>query len=492
MKKKYHAIRIGRKTGVFHDTWSNIQQYVDGFPGAEFKSFTDPKDAESFLHLNPKNETVSKKSLYSTLKAKIFKPSEEKKPARIAIPNDIKVQIDNGRNILIHGKAGTGKSTILREICQYKKNAVVLAPTGIASINIMGQTIHSFFGFKTGYLSIENVKVAFKRLGVLNKKPILIIDEISMVRSDVFNAIDKCLQVSLKNEAPFGGLQLILLGDTGQLSPVVTNQESELFNNDEAFFHAKAFTRGWFVSIELVDVYRQKDKLFIDYLSKIRTGDISIPELNDFNDRLSIKNSDESIDCIVLSPTNSIADSFNKRMYDQIVEKEFVYLANIIDQFNDKSFPADKYLKLKKGAKIILIKNDKDGRWVNGTLAIIERLTDTEVHINIAGKIFSLKQERWEQYSYELKEGKIHKSVVGAFEQYPIKLAWAITIHKSQGMTLNKIHLDLSNPTFAHGQMYVALSRATTLAGISLTRRIQMNDIRIEQRLIYKESANKR
>ena len=402
------------------------------------------------------------------------------------IPDNILARAKARENILVHGRAGTGKSTILRALTERFKNTVVLSPTGVAALNVGGQTIHSFFGMGFGYLQAKDVRSCTRQRAVLAKRPTLIIDEVSMVRSDLFEAIDVCLRKTLNVQAPFAGLQVMLLGDTGQLPPVVVGNERDFFPDGSAmFFRSPSFEAARFAHIELNHVYRQSHAGFIEFLSRVRNKQATLRDISDFNDRVSVCGT-ESLqgDDIVLCMTNRSADDFNQRQYAAIRSPAFTYQASVSGAFSDREYPTQEELNLKVGAKVILLRNDSEGRWVNGTTAVVSRLTARQVWVTIKGVEREIPKGKWEKFKYEARGDSVTKTVAGSFEQFPLKLAWAITVHKSQGMTLDRFHLDLSTSPFEHGQLYVALSRARGLEGVTLSRQLRADDIKVDPRLL--------
>lgn len=391
-------------------------------------------------------------------------------------------------NIILHGAAGTGKSTILRAITKHNKNSIVLAPTGIAALNVGGQTLHSFFGFGFGYLDPTRVKGCPRNFEVLRKRPLIIIDEVSMVRADVFNAIDKSLQLTLGNRLPFAGLQVLLLGDTGQLPPVVNNDEQEFFaeSGSEMFFNSPSYVNGNFKHIELETVHRQTNAVFIDFLLKVRERSARTCDLDWFNSRITVtstqkyfKNLEE--DSTVLCMTNARADMYNENMYDKLTTPEVIYTAQVSGRFNESEYPTHEDLRLKIGTKVVLLKNAKNKTYVNGSVGIISKLERDHVFVTLNGVECKVEQETWEKYAYVDTPDGIEKQTIGKFKQIPVRLAWAVTVHKSQGMTLKRFHLDLERRSFVHGQMYVALSRARSVKGISMTRELEKSDILVDR-----------
>lgn len=406
------------------------------------------------------------------------------------IPKRIRKGIEAGRNLLIHGKAGTGKSTILRAIVTAYPNAVVLSPTGIAALNVGGQTLHSFFGLSFGFLTPRDCKSATRQLKILTKRPLIIVDEISMVRSDVFAAISIVLRKTLDSNKAFAGLQVIALGDTGQLPPVVVEAEKQFFKNSSPmFFNAREYERAWFQHIELDRVYRQNNAQFVEFLSRVRDNSVLAEDIEGFNARVRIEDTDdiaEDSEGTVLCMTNRTADNVNQTQYRKLDTPEFCYEARVSGSFPEREFPTAETLCLKVGAKVVILRNSGDGKWVNGTMAIISRLEPKTVFVRIGDEEHELAKETWEKFKYVDGLEGVRKTVAGSFEQFPVKLAWAITVHKSQGMTLDSFHLDLSTPPFEHGQLYVALSRARRLRGITVSRELMETDIKVNEDYLLK------
>ncbi len=390
----------------------------------------------------------------------------------------------------ITGKAGSGKSTLLayfRSIT--KKNTAVLAPTGVAAIRVKGQTIHSFFGFPPKVIQTRHIKKV-RQIEVLQNLETLIIDEISMVRADIFDAIDYSLRVHRKKlTQPFGGVQLIVFGDLFQLPPVVNMDESSLlermYSKGYFFFHSNIFQDAQFKTFELTSIYRQKDDHFIYLLNSVRDGTISHSQLNDLNDSL-VENFQMDEGKIILTTTNSRASSINQKYLNQLSEEEFLFQGQATGQFYKELFPTDEILRLKKGAQVIMIKNDPEKRWVNGSIGIIHEIAQKKIKVKINHKIFEVKKEKWDriQYTYDEDQQEVQEDITGSFKQYPMRLAWAITIHKSQGQTFEKVIIDMSKGSFAPGQLYVALSRCISLDGIELLRPIKKSDVIVNNQLI--------
>ena len=400
-------------------------------------------------------------------------------------------QLENTKDhFYITGKAGSGKSTLLayfRSITQ--KNTAVLAPTGVAAIRVKGQTIHSFFGFPPKVIQTRHIKKV-RQIELLQNLETLIIDEISMVRADVFDAIDYSLRVHRKKlTQPFGGVQVIVFGDLFQLPPVVNMDESSLleriYPNGQFFFHSNIFQDAQFKTLELQSIYRQTDDHFIYLLNAVRDGSITNSQIDNLNDSL-VDNFEMDEGKIILTTTNARASGINQNYLKQLSSEEFSYRAQATGQFYKELFPTDEVLKLKKGAQVIMIKNDPEKRWVNGSIGTIHDIAEKKIKVKINHKIYEVKKEKWDriQYSYDDDQQEVLENVTGSFKQYPMRLAWAITIHKSQGQTFEKVIIDMSQGSFAPGQLYVALSRCISLEGIELLRPLKKSDVIVNKQLI--------
>ena len=400
-------------------------------------------------------------------------------------------QLENTKDhFSITGKAGSGKSTLLayfRSVTQ--KNTAVLAPTGVAAIRVKGQTIHSFFGFPPKVIQTRHIKKV-RQIELLQNLETLIIDEISMVRADVFDAIDYSLRVHRKKlTQPFGGVQVIVFGDLFQLPPVVNMDESSLleriYPNGQFFFHSNIFQDAQFKTLELQSIYRQTDDHFIYLLNAVRDGSITNSQIDNLNDSL-VDNFEMDEGKIILTTTNARASGINQNYLKQLSSEEFSYRAQATGQFYKELFPTDEVLKLKKGAQVIMIKNDPEKRWVNGSIGTIHDIAEKKIKVKINHKIYEVKKEKWDriQYSYDDDQQEVLENVTGSFKQYPMRLAWAITIHKSQGQTFEKVIIDMSQGSFAPGQLYVALSRCISLEGIELLRPLKKSDVIVNKQLI--------
>ena len=404
------------------------------------------------------------------------------------------------RSLFLTGKAGTGKSTFLRYIAQNtKKKYVILAPTGIAAINAGGQTLHSFFKLPFHPLlpndsryNARNIRKTLKYSGItlklLRELELIIIDEISMVRADIIDFIDKVLRIYCRNmREPFGGKQLLLVGDIFQLEPVVKEEEWRLlqpFYASAYFFSAKVWQQMQLVSIELQKVYRQNDASFIALLDRIRQNQVSDQDLQAINSRLggSFTGSTHTFP-ITLATRRDTVDWINEQQLNALDGEPTVFRGTIRGEFPLTSLPAPMELELKPGAQVIFTRNDKEKRWVNGTIGIVTGIDQEDGIVVVCdeeGHEYDVGEEVWEnmRYTFDEKEQKIVEDLLGTFMQYPLRLAWAITVHKSQGLTFRHVKIDFSGGgAFAGGQTYVALSRCMSLEGLCLEEPIRRSDI---------------
>lgn len=395
-------------------------------------------------------------------------------------------------NLFITGKAGTGKTTLIQYFRKNsKKKIVVLAPTGIAALNSRGQTIHSFFGFPPRLINLKAIRKAGSSR-IYADLDCLIIDEVSMVRADLLDGVDRFLRLNGRDKnLPFGGIQIVFAGDLYQLPPVLTNEESDVYNQlyeSPYFFSANSFNLDNFTTVELKTIFRQKEIDFIEFLNKVRNGDVSARLFDIINERLTKGLPNDSY--IVLCTTNKTAESINQDKLNNISKPLFVYKATTEGIFptENRNLPVDLELKLKKGARVLFVKNDKGKRFVNGTLGVVCKIADNSIQVKIddLDKVVGVNIEQWDniKYEYDNNSGEIVEKVIGKLKQYPLRLAWAITIHKSQGMSFDKVCLDFSRSPFAHGQTYVALSRGRSIKGIILTKKLWPNDVIIDDRIV--------
>jgi len=411
-------------------------------------------------------------------------PADITPPAEFQAALDF-VRHDNG-HLFVTGRAGTGKSTLLRSLRDMiDQEAAVLAPTGLAAVNVGGQTIHSFFGLPPRLIRPDDIRRS-RNGRVMRKLKLIIIDEVSMVRSDLMWAIDQSLRLNRgRPREPFGGVRLLLFGDLHQLPPVVQGAEVaehlESAHGGPFFFQIPSLQEGAGMSlIELDQVFRQNDESLIHVLNRIRDGDVTEDDLELLNERVHpIRTLGEGDSFVILTPTNAAAQRINTAYLNALPGSMRTYEAAVTGEFGDNAHPTDSTLVLKPGAKVILLRNDPDRRWVNGTVARISRLDDKRVFIEVDGKEHELEPVAWEARRYAFDQGaeKIVESVTGTFRQFPLRLAWALTIHKSQGLTLDHVYIDLGRGTFAHGQAYVALSRCRSLEGLALARPLRPTDI---------------
>ncbi len=400
--------------------------------------------------------------------------------------------IENTKETLyVTGKAGTGKSVLLEYFVKNtSKSAAVVAPTGVAALNVGGQTIHSFFKLPPDVIDPTQVQVDYKTRELLRHVDVIVIDEVSMVRVDLMAAIDAKLQIANRNKLPFGGVQVVMFGDLYQLPPVVTDGELQRYfahtYGGAYFFNAPVFKALDLKIYELTNIFRQKDPHFRELLNAVRNRTNLAEALAEFNERVNVPIPDSGF--ITLAGHNAAVSAINHAKLEELSGVERTYEAEISGDITASSYPTEKLLKLKVGAQVMMLKNDqkKPARWVNGTLGVITQLTANVVRVNIDGVEHTVNKETWEKvrYFYDPEDQRLEKEVVSSFTQLPMRLAWAITIHKSQGQTYESVAIDLSDGAFAHGQAYVALSRCKSLEGLYLHARIREQDIIIDQEVI--------
>ncbi|WP_420430380.1 ATP-dependent DNA helicase [Hyphobacterium sp.] len=412
-------------------------------------------------------------------------PATPSDPTRAALD----LLIAGGAHIFLTGRAGTGKTTLLRRFLeQAGTRAAVVAPTGVAAMNAGGQTIHSFFRLPPRLIEPQDVK-RLRHARVLKEIETLVIDEISMVRADMMAAIDRSLRLHRDSSEPFGGVRMLVVGDLAQLPPVVDGQIAQYLDElygGPFFFNAPGFRDAGFLRVELDTVFRQSDPDFIDILAAVREGDVGKREAALLNQCVTQATGfDASASHVVLTPTNQAAHDINTARLAALPGDVSAYSSKTEGQFDARLFPTEDPLILKPGARVMMIRNDPSGRWVNGTMGMVAELEKDAVRVQVGEDVHRVEPAAWERYSYNYDAAKksIDKSVVGAFKQLPLRLAWAMTVHKSQGLTLDKVYIDFSRGMFAHGQAYVALSRARALDGLKLSRPLRPRDLVIDPRI---------
>lgn len=426
--------------------------------------------------------------------------------------------IEKGDSVFITGRAGTGKSTLLRHWRQHtKRNHAVLAPTGVAAVNVGGQTIHSFFGFKPDITEAKVKRLKPPEDQLLYKKlETIVIDEISMVRADLLD----CMDAFLRRFGPdkyraFGGIQMIFIGDLYQLPPIVQAADKELFGEyygTPYFFSAYVITPPLqlmetseqfnFHIIELEKIYRQSDPVFIEILNAVRSNTATKTHWDTLNARFDkdffINPADKTLHLVT---TNAMAAAINESHLKLLKGKEYFFEAETEGKFDPKAYPTEEALCLKIGAQVMLMNNDRQGRWVNGTMGTVNRIEGGDssspalIWVELpSGEEVDILPNTWDMFEFRFNtdRGAIDTETVGSFKQYPLRLAWAVTIHKAQGKTFDSVILDIGNGTFAPGQLYVALSRCTSLSGLTLKKPLRsihvLMDKRVEQWLKQRQT----
>ncbi|MEL6636906.1 MAG: AAA family ATPase [Bacteroidota bacterium] len=419
--------------------------------------------------------------------------------APLELSEDFKYALDlmdkSPHHLFITGRAGTGKSTLLQLFRNTtRKKIVVLAPTGIAALNVQGQTIHSFFGFPPRLLNRQEIRRRRNRK-LYQRIETLVIDEISMVRADMLDNIDYFLRLNRDNNQPFGGVQVLFFGDLFQLPPVVSKPvEQQLFQTtyDSPYFFSAHVFRDNFVmeTVELQKTYRQTARHFIRLLDAVRINQADEDDLVDLNERHQPDFELEDY-YITLSARNATVNSINSRKLAQLPGPEITFTATIGGSFQPHLYPTKEILGLRLGSQVMFIKNDPERKFVNGTIGKVTKLhpDGIEVRVREGGqeRVIEVAKLEWEVLKYKAEpndKGEIETEILGTFKQYPLRLAWAITIHKSQGKTFDRVIIDLGSGAFAHGQTYVALSRCRTLEGIVLKQKLRPRDIQVDERIV--------
>lgn len=392
-------------------------------------------------------------------------------------------------HLFITGRAGTGKSTILNHLSfNTSKIIAVCAPTGVAALNVGGQTIHSLLKLPTGVIADHDLDQSRELKKLLAAIDTLVIDEISMVSADLMDAIDRSLrQARGKKHDPFGGVQIIMFGDPYQLPPVPPRDPHELAYFHDTyrslwFFDATVWGAAPLTVIELLEVHRQRDGRFKQILGAVRHGEVTADmaaELNQAGARPA------PLDVITLATTNATVTKINTQRLAQITGQALKAVAEVNGEFRENTFPADEVLELKLGAQVMFLRNDPDGRWVNGTIGTVSRVAGT-VWVEVDDQEFEVEPTTWERfrYTYDAETKKLEKEVVADFEQFPLRLAWAVTIHKSQGHTYDQAIVDLGPRAFSAGQTYVALSRVRSLDGLYLARPLRPSDVIVDPNVV--------
>ncbi len=398
----------------------------------------------------------------------------------------------SNESVFITGRAGTGKSTLLQLFRNTtRKRTVVLAPTGVAALNVKGQTIHSFFRLPPRLIQTRDI-VKLKNNYVIKKVEVIVIDEVSMVRVDMIDVIDRSLRLNRNSDIPFGGVQMVFIGDLFQLPPVLASDGEKKYlhdNYDSPYFFSAHILKLFHMSFfELNKVYRQEERRFINLLDNIRTGHFDQDDLDDINQRV-LDTESNYVKAITLTSTNAKAHSINQDEMTKISGKTFTYHGKVDGDFNQRLFPTKFNLSLKVGCQVMMVKNDLDKRFVNGSIGEIVSLTHDKIIVNILDNEdppIAIEPVSWEvvKYRFNPDNDQIEHYIAGSFIQHPLKLAWAITIHKSQGKTFDSVIVDLGRGAFEHGQVYVAMSRCRTLGGMWLAGPLRARDVMVDQRII--------
>ncbi|MGQ4809114.1 ATP-dependent RecD-like DNA helicase [Candidatus Entotheonellaceae bacterium PAL068K] len=447
----------------------------------------------------PTQERIARNRLLEIRKKQSGRRAQHDKPTIELTPEAhtaLQLFEETKQHVFLTGRAGTGKSTLLQHFrSTTRKRIVVLAPTGVAAVNVQGQTIHSFFGFGPGVTPEKAGRRATGKRQLYRKLQAIVIDEISMVRADLLDCIDAFLRLNgPRRSEPFGGVQLLCIGDLYQLPPVVRPEEETLFSSHYTspyFFDARVFRQTPCEVVQLTKVYRQADAAFVTLLDAVRTGSLDRRQLAALNTRYcpDLSGLDRDTDVALVS-TNAMAERINAHHLARLLQKPYTFTGRIDGTFHQSQLPTDATLTLKVGARIMMLNNEPGGKWVNGTLGQVAKIdADDEsvaVHVRLEnGHDDKILQYTWEaiRFGFNDRTQRIESEVVGSFTQYPLRLAWATTIHKAQGKTFDRVVIDLGRGAFAPGQVYVALSRCRTMQGLVLRQPLQLEHVWIDPRV---------
>ncbi len=408
----------------------------------------------------------------------------ELSPEQLAVFHEIET---TNSHFYITGDAGTGKSVLLKYLRDHTQYTVaVVAPTGMAALGVGGQTIHSFFGIPPGLIDLSRLVLSRHVASVLRKVDMIIVDEVSMVRADLMDAMDQLLRMARRQTAAFGGVIMVLFGDLAQLPPVVERALTPYFIETYGgyyFFDAFVWQETPLAVRRLTQIFRQTDSYFKLILAHIRRGEWTSEIDEALRDR--VNRVAPHMGVLTVSPFNDRVNQINDDRMAWLQSEPKVYPATLKGKLESNALPTDSHLVLKVGAQVMMLKNDRDRRWVNGSIGMVTALSDTAVHVEINGQRHEIKPERWEKMRYTInpESGNLESEIVSVFSQFPIRLAWAVTIHKAQGITVDHLMIDWGDRLFAHGQAYVALSRCRTLEGLYMMRPLRPTDVIVDPRI---------